>query len=83
MRSRQPPAPLTEDDCAIWCEVYLRAGRRPERGVVPAVNADRRDADLMFELMKGRKTFRESRRSYERLRRYALSIGGSKTDWPE
>lgn len=48
MKPRLESLPLTAEDVAIWCEVYLRAGRWPERGVVPAVTADRRDADLMW-----------------------------------
>jgi hypothetical protein len=43
-----PPILLTKEDTAIWCRVYLRHGRRPEFGVVPAVLADRRDAELML-----------------------------------
>jgi hypothetical protein len=44
-----PPANLTPEDTSIWCEVYLRAGRRPEFGIVRAAAADRHDAELMLQ----------------------------------
>ena len=83
MKPRLDSLPMTHEDTAIWCHVFLKAGGWPEWTHGRFQRSDRRDADLMYELMKGRKTFRERRRSYERLRRYALSIGGTNRDWPE
>lgn len=39
--------PLTAEDTAIWCRVYLRSGRWPQFGATAAAAADRRDADVM------------------------------------
>lgn len=85
MKPRLEPAPPTKEDFEILCYTWPgRDWRRdPLYPIGHSISADRRDADLVYELMKGRKTFRESRRSYERLRRYALSIGGTNRDWPE
>jgi hypothetical protein len=47
-----PTAPLTLEDTAIWCVVYLRRGRRPEYGIGPASRADSSDAELMFQAQR-------------------------------
>jgi hypothetical protein len=72
---RLPVAPLTIEDHDIWCRVWdgpLHARRPAFRKI--AKTGDRRDAELMLELTE---------RDYQRLRRYALSIGGTTMDWPE
>jgi hypothetical protein len=84
MKPRLCSAALTREDWEILVDIREHHQRWHGSNLLAmSQHSDRRDADLMLELMKGRKTFRQSRRAYERLRRYALSVGGTKRDWPE
>jgi len=48
MKPRLDSLPMTHEDTAIWCQVFLKAGGWPEWSHGRFQRADRRDADLML-----------------------------------
>lgn len=50
MKPRLDSLPMTHEDTAIWCHVFLKAGGWPEWTHGRFQRSDRRDADLMYKL---------------------------------